>query len=230
VHVRTAETQVLQRPSPTSSRHPNWTCRSSSQEHPRVWACQRRGLLRRPVTGTSSWRAVTSARHSRQRRWLSVVTASLGHNGLFALPHSTAYSASLTLCVAHAPRLQHLMCSSSNFAHIEPEHDFPSHVWTAQRQGLPKGSFTVLHLDLASLESVRQFVDAFRATGRRLDALVCNAAVYLPTAKVGAACAARQTGLRVSNPSRAASGASAPPATAAACGCSANVRALPAYT
>ena len=57
----------------------------------------------------------------------------------------------------------------------------------AQKQGLPKGSFTVLHLDLASLESVRQFVDAFRATGRRLDALVCNAAVYLPTAKVGAA-------------------------------------------
>ena len=45
----------------------------------------------------------------------------------------------------------------------------------------------MLHLDLASLESVRQFVDAFRATGRRLDALVCNAAVYLPTAKVGAA-------------------------------------------
>jgi NAD(P)-dependent dehydrogenase (short-subunit alcohol dehydrogenase family) len=57
----------------------------------------------------------------------------------------------------------------------------------AQKQGLPKGSYTVLHLDLASLESVRQFVDAFRATGRRLDALVCNAAVYLPTAKVGAA-------------------------------------------
>ena len=57
-----------------------------------------------------------------------------------------------------------------------------------QRQGLPKGSFTVLHLDLASLESVRQFVDAFRATGRRLDALVCNAAVYLPTAKARAAC------------------------------------------
>ena len=60
-------------------------------------------------------------------------------------------------------------------------------VRAAQKQGLPKGSYTVLHLDLASLESVRQFVDAFHATGRRLDALVCNAAVYLPTAKVGAA-------------------------------------------
>ena len=41
----------------------------------------------------------------------------------------------------------------------------------------------VMHLDLAALDSVRAFVDAFRANGRRLDALVCNAAVYLPTAK-----------------------------------------------
>jgi protochlorophyllide reductase len=40
-----------------------------------------------------------------------------------------------------------------------------------------------MHLDLASLDSVRSFVDAFRKSGRRLDALVANAAVYLPTAK-----------------------------------------------
>jgi NAD(P)-dependent dehydrogenase (short-subunit alcohol dehydrogenase family) len=40
-----------------------------------------------------------------------------------------------------------------------------------------------MHLDLAALDSVRAFVEAFRASGRRLDALVCNAAVYLPTAK-----------------------------------------------
>ena len=40
-----------------------------------------------------------------------------------------------------------------------------------------------MHLDLASLESVRQFVASFRDSGRRLDALVANAAVYLPTAK-----------------------------------------------
>ena len=50
--------------------------------------------------------------------------------------------------------------------------------------GMPKGSYTVMHLDLASLESVRQFVNAFQRSGRRLDALVCNAAVYLPTGKV----------------------------------------------
>lgn len=54
----------------------------------------------------------------------------------------------------------------------------------AQLKGMPAGSYSVLHLDCASLESVRQFAEAFRATGRRLDALVCNAAVYLPTDKV----------------------------------------------
>jgi protochlorophyllide reductase len=43
--------------------------------------------------------------------------------------------------------------------------------------------YTLLQLDLASLESVRRFVRAFRATGRTLEALVCNAAVYTPTAK-----------------------------------------------
>lgn len=61
--------------------------------------------------------------------------------------------------------------------------DFSKAVAAAKRLGLPAGSYTVMHLDLASLDSVRQFVDAFRASGRRVDALVCNAAVYLPTAK-----------------------------------------------
>ena len=61
--------------------------------------------------------------------------------------------------------------------------DFSKAVAAAKRLGLPSGSYTVMHLDLASLDSVRQFVDGFRASGRRLDALVCNAAVYLPTAK-----------------------------------------------
>ena len=40
-----------------------------------------------------------------------------------------------------------------------------------------------MHLDLASLDSVRVFVDSFRAAKRPLDVLVCNAAIYLPTAK-----------------------------------------------
>jgi hypothetical protein len=61
--------------------------------------------------------------------------------------------------------------------------DFSKAEAAAQRLGLPPGSFSVVHLDLSSLESVRQFVQNFRSSGRRLDALVCNAAVYLPTAK-----------------------------------------------
>ncbi|GFP78791.1 protochlorophyllide reductase chloroplastic, partial [Phtheirospermum japonicum] len=53
----------------------------------------------------------------------------------------------------------------------------------ARSAGMPKENYTVMHLDLASLESVRQFVDTFRRSGRPLDVLVCNAAVYQPTAK-----------------------------------------------
>ncbi|XP_010522628.1 PREDICTED: protochlorophyllide reductase C, chloroplastic [Tarenaya hassleriana] len=53
----------------------------------------------------------------------------------------------------------------------------------AKSVGMAKEDYTVIHLDLASLESVRQFVDNFKRTGRPLDVLVCNAAIYLPTAK-----------------------------------------------
>ena len=42
---------------------------------------------------------------------------------------------------------------------------------------------THLQVDLGDLGSVRQLVDAFQATGRPLDALVVNAAVYLPRLK-----------------------------------------------
>lgn len=53
----------------------------------------------------------------------------------------------------------------------------------AKSVGIPSSSFTVMHLDLASLNSVRNFVKIFRASDTPLDALVCNAAVYLPQAK-----------------------------------------------
>ena len=39
---------------------------------------------------------------------------------------------------------------------------------------------TYLQIDLGSQASVRGFVEAFRASGQPLDALLCNAAVYLP--------------------------------------------------
>jgi protochlorophyllide reductase len=50
----------------------------------------------------------------------------------------------------------------------------------ANSLGIPRDARTLLHIDLGSQASVRAFVDAFRALGRPLDALVCNAAVYLP--------------------------------------------------
>ena len=48
---------------------------------------------------------------------------------------------------------------------------------------IPEESHILLKLDLASLDSVRGFVDAFRQLGRPLTTLVCNAAIYLPLAK-----------------------------------------------
>ncbi|QPN58021.1 protochlorophyllide reductase [Synechococcus sp. CBW1107] len=48
---------------------------------------------------------------------------------------------------------------------------------------IPESSLTHLQVDLGDLESVRRLVNAFHATGRSLDALVCNAAVYKPRLK-----------------------------------------------
>ncbi|EAZ90885.1 protochlorophyllide reductase [Crocosphaera chwakensis] len=53
----------------------------------------------------------------------------------------------------------------------------------AQSVGIPLDSYTVMSIDLGSLDSVRQFVKDFRATGKSLDALVCNAAIYMPLLK-----------------------------------------------
>ncbi|MCM0593616.1 MAG: protochlorophyllide reductase [Gloeotrichia echinulata IR180] len=53
----------------------------------------------------------------------------------------------------------------------------------AQSVGIPQDSYTIIHLDLASLDSVRYFVKDFRTKGMSLDALVCNAAIYMPLIK-----------------------------------------------
>jgi protochlorophyllide reductase len=61
--------------------------------------------------------------------------------------------------------------------------DLPKTEQAAQAVGMSPGSYSIMHIDLGSLESVRKFVQDFRATGKSLDALVCNAAVYLPLLK-----------------------------------------------
>jgi len=53
----------------------------------------------------------------------------------------------------------------------------------AETVGMPQGSCTLIHIDLGSLQSVRRFVENFRARGLSLDALVCNAAIYMPLLK-----------------------------------------------
>jgi protochlorophyllide reductase len=61
--------------------------------------------------------------------------------------------------------------------------DLPKTEAAAQAVGMSPGSYSIIHIDLGSLDSVRKFVQDFRATGKSLDALVCNAAVYLPLLK-----------------------------------------------
>lgn len=49
--------------------------------------------------------------------------------------------------------------------------------------GMSKDSYTILQVDLGSLNSTRNFISNFRSLGRSLDALVCNAAIYMPLIK-----------------------------------------------
>ncbi|KAL8505920.1 hypothetical protein ACS0TY_016952 [Phlomoides rotata] len=61
--------------------------------------------------------------------------------------------------------------------------DFLKAEKAAKSVGMAKENYTIMHLDLSSLESVRQFVDNFKRSGHPLDVLVCNAAIYQPTAR-----------------------------------------------
>ncbi len=61
--------------------------------------------------------------------------------------------------------------------------DLPKTEQAVKSLGMSPEKYTIMHLDLASLASVRQFVADFRASGKSLDALVCNAAIYLPRLK-----------------------------------------------
>ncbi|KAG2548139.1 hypothetical protein PVAP13_9KG148400 [Panicum virgatum] len=61
--------------------------------------------------------------------------------------------------------------------------DFLKASRAATAAGMDKGSYTIVHLDLASLDSVRQFVKNVRQLEMPIDVVVCNAAVYQPTAK-----------------------------------------------
>jgi protochlorophyllide reductase len=53
----------------------------------------------------------------------------------------------------------------------------------AKSVGMSPDSYSLMQIDLGSLDSVRQFVKNFRVSGRSLDALLCNAAIYMPLIK-----------------------------------------------
>ena len=53
----------------------------------------------------------------------------------------------------------------------------------AEELELPRDSYTIRLLDLGSLDSVRRFVNNFCIMNMSLDALVCNAAIYMPLLK-----------------------------------------------
>eukprot|EP00892_Ulva_mutabilis_P012181 jgi/Ulvmu1/9335/UM050_0085.1 len=72
------------------------------------------------------------------------------------------------------------LANSGDWHIIMANRDYSKTLIKARQVGIPRDAFTYIQCDLASLESVHKFVDEFRATGRQLDALVCNAAVYLP--------------------------------------------------
>eukprot|EP00873_Tetraselmis_striata_P020901 jgi/Tetstr1/441165/TSEL_029423.t1 len=46
--------------------------------------------------------------------------------------------------------------------------------------GYPREAISIYQLELKSLDSVKAFVKKFRGSGRTLDVLCCNAAIYLP--------------------------------------------------
>ncbi len=53
----------------------------------------------------------------------------------------------------------------------------------ARELELPEGSYSLIHIDLGSLDSVRYFVRDLRRSVKSVDALVCNAAIYMPLIK-----------------------------------------------
>jgi protochlorophyllide reductase len=61
--------------------------------------------------------------------------------------------------------------------------NLPKAVDAARGLGIAADSISMVEIDLGSLDSVRRFAAAFQASGRSLEALVCNAAVYLPLLK-----------------------------------------------
>lgn len=96
------------------------------------------------------------------------------HNEQTVIVTGASSGVGLYAAKAIAKRKTHVIMACRNLEKAEK---------AAQAVGLQPEQYTVIHLDLASLDSVHKFVKSFRESGKTLSALVCNAAVYLPLLK-----------------------------------------------
>jgi hypothetical protein len=99
------------------------------------------------------------------------------------LPPPPITGASSGLGLAAATEL----AKSGNWHVIMACRDFSKAEMAAKKNNMPAGSYSVMHLDLASMSSVRQFVANYKAAGYRLDALVRSLTCLAPL--MTAACA-----------------------------------------
>lgn len=74
------------------------------------------------------------------------------------------------------------LCNNGNYFVVMAVRDVEKGKAVAKKFKFPENSYTVMKLELASLQSVRDFVNNLKAfkSARPLTHLVCNAAVYLP--------------------------------------------------
>lgn len=139
------------------------------------------------LADSGQWHVIMVSRISLRSFSLSVAVCVPSHAAALALPHKcscTGIVLPIAACNGVTPAVFASACASDRCALLPQAcRNYAKAIAAAKEQGIPEGAYTVMHLDLASLDSVRQFVSGFRASGRRLDVLVCNAAIYQPTAK-----------------------------------------------
>mmetsp|Transcript_92012 Transcript_92012/g.237419 ORF Transcript_92012/g.237419 Transcript_92012/m.237419 type:complete len:445 (-) Transcript_92012:108-1442(-) len=123
---------------------------------------------------------LVAQRNQRRRPRLQSATTRLAVLGAEGTPKKTVIITGASSGLGLATAIS--MAKTGEWCVIMACRDFQKGEKVAREAELPKGSYMVMHLDLAANNSVRQFVTAFRLLGRQLDALVCNAAVYFPNA------------------------------------------------
>lgn len=74
-------------------------------------------------------------------------------------------------CLMQTPDEYHVICGVRN---VEKMADI------VEAEGYPREAVSIIALELKSLDSCKEFVKKVRGSGRTIDVLCCNAAIYLP--------------------------------------------------